>query len=183
MRRIFIAINLPAEVKDKIIKKVYDKDLPGRFISKENLHLTLVFLGYLKDEDLGRVERVCTDIVRHTMPFYLTIKKAVLAPQNRMIWGVFKDSKRLKSLQNRLKLALESALVTKREKRPYLPHLTLSRVKQKDRKKIARMWQNIDLNLGFEVHGIEIMESELSPKGARYQVLKTLTFLNKNVNI
>ena len=46
--RIFIAVNLPENVKKKLAE--YEEnwlDLPIRWTKKENLHITLVFLGYL----------------------------------------------------------------------------------------------------------------------------------------
>lgn len=173
MRRIFLAINLPEKTKDEIIKKVWRKNLPGSFVSKENIHLTLVFLGYLKDKEICRAEKICADIVRHTSQFSLEIEKAILGPKNQMIWLVFKPKEALKTLQNRLKIALEEAKVGKSEKRPYWPHITLSRVKQKDRVCLAKIWQDINLNLTFSVKSIEVMESELGRLGAKHSVLKS----------
>lgn len=168
MRRIFLAINLPDKIKDKIIKRVCDKNLLRGFYPKEKIHLTLVFLGYLKDEDLGAVERVCADIVRHTEPFSLYLEKAILMPKNKMIWGVFKPSKALKNLQERLKLGLENALSIKGEKRPYWPHLTFLRLKSREWPKSAKIWQKERrLGLSFPVKSIEIMESTSAPTFAK----------------
>ena len=53
-RRIFIAINLPEDIKRELA--AYDQkwsDLPVRWTEKENLHITLEFLGYLTDEETG----------------------------------------------------------------------------------------------------------------------------------
>ena len=46
--RIFIAINLEQEISDaleKLIHKLKDQSVQGNFTRKENLHITLVFIG------------------------------------------------------------------------------------------------------------------------------------------
>src|SRR3989338_2919261 len=58
-RRLFIAINLPEQVKDKIgeeIEKIrygFTNDI--RFLSRDNWHITLVFLGYQNYEDVPAI--------------------------------------------------------------------------------------------------------------------------------
>ena len=54
--RIFIAINLPEEVKRQLAKYQDTwNDLPAKWVSQDNLHITLVFLGYISDVELGEV--------------------------------------------------------------------------------------------------------------------------------
>jgi 2'-5' RNA ligase len=46
--RIFIAINLEQEISDaleKLIHKLKDQSVQGNFTRKENLHITLIFIG------------------------------------------------------------------------------------------------------------------------------------------
>ncbi|MBI4101693.1 MAG: RNA 2',3'-cyclic phosphodiesterase, partial [Candidatus Nealsonbacteria bacterium] len=48
--RIFLAINLPENVKKKLADfKSKWPDLPCRWTKAENLHITLVFLGSVSD--------------------------------------------------------------------------------------------------------------------------------------
>ena len=53
--RIFIAINLPEDVK-KELAKYQEKwpEFPAKWMSPENIHITLEFLGYLTNENLGQ---------------------------------------------------------------------------------------------------------------------------------
>ena len=65
--RIFIAINLPSDIK-KYLAGFEQKfsELPARWTPEDNLHITLLFLGDLTDEELGEVcMAVKSFIVRH----------------------------------------------------------------------------------------------------------------------
>ena len=51
--RIFIAINLPEDIRKKLSEfPAKWPELPVRWTKKENIHITLVFLGYLSEEEL-----------------------------------------------------------------------------------------------------------------------------------
>ena len=53
MKRIFIAVNLPEEIKESLnglIEKL-PKD-KVKAVKKENLHITMKFLGYMPEETL-----------------------------------------------------------------------------------------------------------------------------------
>ncbi len=75
--RLFIAINLPEEIKD--ILTSYQSDLPYvRWTKRDNLHITVKFLGD-KEEEIERVE-----------PFEVTINSISLWPSGdeaRYIWA------------------------------------------------------------------------------------------------
>ena len=55
-RRVFIAINLPENIKKELSDYQFKwLELPASWVKKENLHITLSFLGYLIDEELLEV--------------------------------------------------------------------------------------------------------------------------------
>ena len=49
--RLFIAIDIPSEIKQKIkaYAKKFGSVLVARFVSTKNLHITVKFLGEIKD--------------------------------------------------------------------------------------------------------------------------------------
>ena len=70
-RRIFIAINLPEEIKEKLAsqqEKIEDLFTPYRseasgsgpirWTKKDNLHITLIFLGYISNEELLEICKI-----------------------------------------------------------------------------------------------------------------------------
>ena len=60
--RIFIAINLPEDIKKKLTDyQAKWLELPCRWTKKENLHITLMFLGYLSDEELLEILKILAE--------------------------------------------------------------------------------------------------------------------------
>jgi 2'-5' RNA ligase len=192
--RIFIAINLPKEIKEVLIQKIkkieesfnFYKDEfsfsgPLKWVKPDNLHLTLAFLGYVKDEDLPKIIEMVKEISKKHSPFSVNfLKIAYSEPKHkipRMIWVVCEKNKELFNLQEDLKKSLSSFGITDLEtERDFLPHITLARIKKWEFRKIdPEEVPEVDeiLNLSFEVKSIEIMESHLKREGAEYTILES----------
>ena len=60
--RMFIGFGLSLENKKKIEKLQKDSDVKGRFTAIDNLHLTLIFLGELNNNEIEKVKNVLKDI-------------------------------------------------------------------------------------------------------------------------
>lgn len=192
-RRIFIAINLPLEIKEKLAS--YSKKWPElgsavKWVKKENLHITLFFLGYLNEEQIAKVCEIVREAVKRCKPFSIALKKVSYGPNQKMpprlIWAQSEKSKELLNIQNNLKKSfLESSIsfLKEKEDRDFIPHITLGRVK-------SFQWQRIepeerpeideDIDLSFEVNSIEIMESRLKRGGAEYIILETCSLRKRN---
>ena len=88
--RIFIAINLPKGIKDKLLE--YQSkwpEIPSRWTKPENLHFTLIFLGYLNDEELVNVCQITKEVASKYKPFSIKLEKIIYGPsagKPRMIW-------------------------------------------------------------------------------------------------
>ena len=181
--RIFIAINLPEDIKKKLIDyQAKWPELPIRWTKKENLHITLIFLGYLSDEDLLEVLKSTKEAVLKHQPFFINLKKIIYGPPKklppRMIWAEGEESKELGKLQKDLENSLLAPSVKgiESESRPYAPHITLGRIKAWEFRKIEpeeRPEVNEEINLNFEVNSIEVMESELKRGGPNYAILES----------
>ncbi|MDO8663906.1 MAG: 2'-5' RNA ligase family protein [Candidatus Wildermuthbacteria bacterium] len=195
--RVFIAINLPEDIKKKLAD--YESrwpELPVRWTKKDNLHLTLAFLGSLTDEELLEVCKTTKEVASRHEPFFINLTKIIYGPPKstprsmsssnsfprssrssaeggtpRMVWVEGERSEELKKLQNDLEKTLGSA-----EGNDYTPHLTLGRLKQWEFQVIEpaeRPEINEEINLSFEVNSIEVMESELKRTGPEYAVLES----------
>jgi len=82
--RIFIAINLPEDIKKQL--SIYQSkwpELPCRWTRKENLHITLVFLGYVKDEELPEILKAVKETASRNQPFKLTLKRITYGPSEK----------------------------------------------------------------------------------------------------
>jgi 2'-5' RNA ligase len=183
MKRVFIAINLPEEIK-KELSSFQEKwpELPIRWTKPENLHITLAFLGYLSDEELLEVLRITKEVASRSQPFLINLIKIIYGPPKkmppRMVWVEGEKSAELGKLQKDLENSLLSSSIKgiESERRPYTPHITLGRIRQWEFRQIEpeeRPEINEDINLSFEVNSIEVMESQLKRGGAEYTILES----------
>ena len=187
--RIFIAINLPEDIKKKL--EDYQAkwlELPCRWTKKENLHITLMFLGYLSDEELVEICNIVKEVALRNSLFSLNLKKILYGPPKkmppRMVWVEGKKSEELGKLQKDLENSLLSSEALAKEdinheSRPYAPHINLGRIKTWEFRKIEpeeRPEVNEEINLSFEVSSIDVMESELKRGGPEYTVLESFPF-------
>lgn len=181
-RRIFIAINFPQEIKQKLqASQMKWLELPAKWVRPENLHITLAFLGYVADEDLIEIFRVTREVASRHAPFLISLKKVCYGPPKkmppRMVWASGERNMGLGSLQKDLENSLFSGPMenTKEpELRAYTPHVTLARIKQWDFRAIEpdeRPQIDEDISLSFPVDSIEVMESQLKRGGAEYTIL------------
>jgi len=177
-KRIFIAINLPEDVRKKLADFRKDcPDLPVHWTKKENLHITLSFIGYIDDEELLKVIKQTKQAVEKCQSFTIDLKKIDLGPTGkspRMIWAIGETNPILSELKNRIEKELSQNNFYQEENRPYYPHITLARIKpwewRKDKKEISQ-----EISLSFEVDSIDIMESVLTKKGPEYFVLESIS--------
>ncbi len=184
-RRIFIAVNLPEKIKEKLAD-FQNKwlDLPCRWTRKENVHITLMFLGYLSDEELLEVIKTTQEVASKNESFSISLEKIVYGPPKksppRMVWAEGKESVELGKVQKDLENVLASSEALGKEdtkNRPYIPHITLGRIKTWDWQRIEpeeRPEINTEISLSFEVNSIDIMESELKRTGPHYTILESV---------
>lgn len=192
--RVFIAINLPEEVKRKLIE-IQQKwaDLPARWTKRNSLHLTLIFLGYMSDEELYRVCEITKKVAKSHQPFFINFNRILFGPPGkspRMIWVEGEKSKELVNLKQDLENSLTSVelIEDKPENftpyrpaiggtgagRGFSPHITLARIRMQewgDLRQSPKIEENVSLS--FSVNSIEVMESQLLRGGAEYSVLES----------
>ena len=198
--RIFIAVNLPEQIKKKLenLEKETDKLFPDemdgpafakasagkkmiRWTKKENLHITLIFLGYLLDQEILKVCQITKAISSKYQPFSINLNKICYGPPKkippRMVWVTGEKSEILLNLKENLEKSLVENVRFSSENREFSSHLTLGRIKtwlwrrmeSEERPEIER---EIDLN--FEVNSIEVMESKMRRTGAEYSILESV---------
>ena len=178
-KRVFIAIELPEEIKEEISKILEEiKPLfkfPIRWLKSENWHLTLVFLGYQSDENVRLISEKLKAFASKQKPFEILLDKIIYGPPNRpprMIWGQAKSPE-----YGILKELIEKELINiginfQKENRLSNPHLTLARF-QPATQKLPEI--ETPLNLIFQVETVILMESKLTGFGADYYCLDQFT--------
>lgn len=179
MKRLFIAINLPDEVKNRI-KKVIGGIPDFRWIPPENWHLTLVFLGSQPDEAIIPILESIRESAQNFPAPVIEFEKIIYGPPNkppRMIWltGIKETSKILGEIKNKLEDDLiENRVRFKIENRPFNAHLTLTRFES-----ISENFQlsQLPAPINFTAQSLDLMESHLKRSGAEYDILTRVDFI------
>lgn len=158
--RLFIAIRFPEEIKNILTKSMTEFKkfaLKGNFTRKDNLHLTVVFIGETDQE--ARIEEIMEQV--QSAPFQLTMGGfGRFQRRGGDIYWVGVDANPvLTDLYRELYERLRSQGF-KLENRPYRPHLTLGRrVVAADNFDCRDFSQNIP-QMNMKVDAISLMNSE-----------------------
>lgn len=186
MKRVFIAIDLPKETKEKIEKAIlplktqFSRD-EVRFIKPGNWHLTLVFLGYQNDLALAPITGALEKSASEFFPFNVELNKIIYGPsdkKSRMIWIIndkIKDAGLAPLAENLVNNLTERGVRFKIEHRPFFCHLNLARFNRAPEKLVDLP----QIKINFDVTTINLMESELRRAGAEYKLISA-TPLGKN---
>jgi 2'-5' RNA ligase len=177
--RTFVAVFPPHEVREALFRAA--RDLPAskafRLIGPEKLHLTLKFLGNVTEEDLIRVEQALEQLRGRHEPFEVSTSGFGAFPSERrprILWaGVGEGSEPLRAVAHSVDDLLEPVGFG-RERRPYVPHLTLGRARGQGAKLDAASVYPPALR--FSVSGVDLVESVPGEGGVSYSVLETYSF-------
>ncbi len=176
-KRAFIAINLPNEIKKKLdlvieeLKKL-NPDYGIKWVEPENLHLTLHFFGDLNEKQIALAEEGIEEITKRVESFSMTTGDFGCFPNEQephVFFAAVKDAETIHKLIGELEVMLQN-LGYKVDARPWQAHLTLGRIKDWSRCKITGV--KIP-QMDFTVKSIELMESELTPDGPKYKIIKS----------
>ncbi len=182
--RLFIAITVPETVKGEVDRAQAGlrRALPEkaiRWTPREQFHLTLRFLGNVESQRTGELSQALGDVCSGFAPIRLRAAGIGFFPnarRPRVLWvGLDEPSGELKKLQQAIQSAVQGFTLEEPEKR-FVGHVTLGRVKELRRSE-ADALAKAAFGMEERVFGewttteVEIMRSQLSPKGARHTVL------------
>ena len=185
--RAFIAIELPDPVKDSL-SSLEDRLRPAehpfvKWVGPKGIHLTLKFLGNIATDQVPRIIEAITSASQGLSPLKLQIGGLGAFPnlqRPRVIWvAVTGEVDPLIALQRDIDQALVP-LGFAIEKRPFSPHLTLGRLRERaspgERKSIGELVMATESEGGpsMEVTQISLMRSTLTPSGAIYNRLASI---------
>ena len=174
--RAFVAVFPPLEVRKtalsgalEAVRRSGDK---VRWTRPENVHLTLKFLGDIREEALNDLCAALEETCGHHAPFDVGLTGLGAFPSERrarILWaGVGGGSERLCSLATDVDAAF-APLGFEREGRRYVPHLTLGRVRGRP---ASFELSRASVNLSFRARRAELVESTLTEEGAVYRTVE-----------
>jgi len=165
--RLFLALELPEAVVDELATWGAQHLSDGRV--PESFHITLAFLGARPRSELGAIIGALRDAAADAVPFTLT---PVRYRETRSVGMVVLDDPSGESMRlaEDLHRRLESVGVYRREARPWLPHVTVLRFRERPR--LTPPLPEIE---PFAPSEAAAFLSRLHPRGARYEVLERCT--------
>ncbi len=179
--RVFVAINLPGDIKRELFSYAEKwSGLPAKWTPKDNLHITLEFLGALTEEEIGEVCLIVKEVAERHNSFSLNISQVLYAPPKKIppkfVWAQGDKSEKLSGLREDLEMSLTEKIRFVPENRVFAPHITLARISAMEWRVIEpeeRPEINENLDLIFTVESIEVMESEMKKGGPAYTILES----------
>jgi len=181
--RCFIAINIDqqirkalAQLQNELQGKVDINKSDAKWVNPETIHLTLKFLGEIKDEQAVDVCNITGDVAGRHEAFELDVESVghFGGRSARVLWvGTGQNSNKLLQLQEDLEQQLDLA-GWPREARKFSGHLTLCRIRNtRAGVKLAQMaGEYKDFKLGtMPADSVSVYQSQLTPKGPIYTVL------------
>ena len=177
--RVFISIELPEQIRKEISKEFEKLEnsgfVAGNFVNKNNIHLTLKFLGNISEEQVEKIKKKLSDI---SFPkFEVKIGDIGFFPSEqyvRIIWvGLLADElKKLKEIidKNLLEIGINS------DGREFSSHITVARIKKINNKdNFLKKIKELKLKkMSFTVEKVALMKSELTRDGPNYKTLGEL---------
>ena len=171
MYRLFVAIDLPPEIKKEL--GAISFGLPGaRWVDADQLHLTLRFIG---EVDGGLYRDIKEMLATVTMvPFALRLQGLGHFPPRkrpRVLWVGIEANDLLMRLRGRI----ESTLIRgglEPEGRKYSPHITIARLQDTPVVKVGDFIaaNGLFATTAFTVRDFLLYSSKLTPKGAIHTV-------------
>jgi 2'-5' RNA ligase len=177
--RAFVAVDLDPELKSAVaglIRRLEATRAAVRWTRAGGFHLTLKFLGEIDEEQAVRVKTVLAEVARRHGPFVLRLEGTGVFPgpgNPRVLWIGVSAEPGLAELRDELERALEGVGFSP-EARPFRPHLTLGRVKGRDRldRALAGLDERRQDDFGaMTVRKVALFESRLRPEGAEYRIV------------
>lgn len=174
-RKIFISLDVPGRDRRRLLKAVEKwQALPAKWTKETNLHLTLVFLGFVEENDLGDIcERVEKAAARSSV-FDVDFDRIELFPSAadpHAIALVGEANEELKNLVN----AIEEELgIARTPKRAFRPHITLGRLRQhkwSEQSEKPSIDENFTLNL--EASSVVVMASDFDGGEGEYAIIQS----------
>ncbi|MCK9362555.1 MAG: RNA 2',3'-cyclic phosphodiesterase [Syntrophales bacterium] len=184
--RLFLAIAPPDGLNREIarlqgrLQRIVTGNI--RWVKPEGLHLTLKFFGDVSAMEVEQISAACGQAAAADAPFTLSLRGLGTFPSAKRPRVVYLemegDTKRLTVFQAKLEKKL-SEMSFPREERPFLPHLTLARIKTLSEP--DSLLRELSASSAYEARQFTASElclfkSDLTPGGAIYTKLAAYPF-------
>ncbi len=187
MSRLFIALNIPDEIRERINslrKEAGQKHDKLKWEPKEKLHLTLKFIGEVEDKLADEIAEGLNFLAGYPVikceltkfGFFYALGKP------RILWIGLKTDEIIFNLVEELNSRLEKFSIP-REKKKFNSHITVLRIRGKAGGHFIENFNRFEIpKTEFIADEISLVKSELLPLGSRYTEIKKYNLTERRKN-
>lgn len=185
--RTFVSVSVPKEIvniQSMLKSTVEPKGVKVRWVMNGKMHLTLKFIGNTTHGSIDNLNEALFNVVKSAKVINLSISGTGAFPvkgRPNVLWlGIKGDIDELKQLTVNINNSLEPlGFIT--EKRDFLPHVTIARIKSNQKKipNISNYLNTTFTELPMKIVKISLVQSESFSKGTFYTILGTHFFRTK----
>jgi len=170
--KVFITVNMDPYIKAEVARQlpsIRSKYSEGKWVPKENWHVTLLYLGEVEDIKLILVQEAMKEAVKGIETFSLKVEGMGVFPNEKnpkILWaGIDGNRRKLNQLYQQIVTAVDKKKLPYDAKPVYKPHLTLARkikdgLAHKEMKLSSSSWK---------VDSLGLYQSVSHPTGVQYK--------------
>jgi 2'-5' RNA ligase len=186
-QRLFMAVSLPDDIKARIgevIKQLSTSGADVKWVSPENLHITMKFFGDTDPSLVSDIKASCQAACSVIKPFRIDIGGIGSFSRRgipSVVWvGITEGAAQLALIASRID-EVAAIFGFEKEKRPFSAHITLGRLRSDG--KACKLQEVIDAckekQIGsIDVSAVALMRSDLRPSGPIYTRIDTIYLSN-----
>lgn len=174
MMRTFVAVEISeSQIINNIIQFQKNFKINAKPVESQNLHFTIQFIGEISEKEVDSIKDKLSTI--SFLPFNVTLKGIGVFPKPsfpRVIWiGTDKEGgEKLRKLAANIQDELES--IGFKADKPFEPHITIFRVKNKITNITKELERFVDVEFGLQtINEFKFKKSELTTQGPIYSDL------------
>lgn len=167
--RLFVALALPDSVAERL--KLLQSGVPGaRWMEREQLHLTLRFIGEVDGRDAAAIDDALSQIRCPRFTIELKGVGEFGGKTPRALWAGVRDEDAIARLQRKIESALQRVGVPA-EERKFKPHVTLARLRGTPRGRVMDYLADHALYASgpFDVNVFILYSSKPTASGSLYR--------------
>ncbi|MBI2651182.1 RNA 2',3'-cyclic phosphodiesterase [Candidatus Woesearchaeota archaeon] len=176
--RLFIALEIPGNIKEylmHILKIIDSPSLKAKFLDKNQMHLTLKFLGKVQANKLDEIKKILKNV--NFTAFSTSLGRIGFFPNEsyiRVIWLGLNPEDSILKLQKGIDEKLKNLF---EKEKNFKPHITIARVKAiGNKEEFLEKIKSIEVeNKEFEVTSFKLVKSTLTPIGPIYEDLEVFS--------
>ena len=180
MLRLFVCVWVPEEFKEKILEfqeKIMKIPIKAKFVERENFHLTITFLGNVKEEEVNLIKNKLDLAVKNMKKFEISLSGLKVIPNEsyvRVLGIKVSDNEKIVKLITAVGNLVGGDYYENTK-------LTLCRIKNIKDKKLLKNFieKNRNIEIGnFEVKNLSLVKSVITKSGPIYETIHVSSLID-----